>query len=278
MEIREVLTLKLMVVALSPPFWSMGLTSFGLSLYLSSKKNRYTMHQGEGPEFSVIIPTYEEGKYIERTLSNLAGINDPLEIIVVDGGSRDGTVETAGRFADKVYQLTQRGISTAKNYGAKRTRGNILVFLDADVIPPRDFAERVREVFKDDRTVGATCKVMPADPSPAELAFFIFYNGLLRLFSKFKPHARGEFIAIRRKAFIAINGFDEELPCLEDHDLALRASKLGRFVFIQDLTVYETLRRIRRLGLLRVVGTWLRDYIFLMARGKPVSSVWRAVR
>jgi len=236
------------------------------------------MHQGEGPKFSVIIPTYEEGKYIERTLSNLARISNPLEIIVVDGGSRDGTVETAERFADKVYQLNQRGISIAKNYGAERGSGNVLVFLDADVIPPRNFADRLREVFNDSTTLGATCNVMPADPRPAELVFFIFYNGLLRLFSKFKPHARGEFIAIRRKAFMTINGFDEGLPCLEDHDLALRASNLGRFVFIQDLTVYESLRRIRRLGLLRVVGTWLKDYIFLMVRGKPVSSVWRAVR
>jgi len=185
------------------------------------------MHQGEGPEFSVIVPTYEEGEYIERTLSNLAGINDPLEIIVVDGGSRDGTVQAAERFADRVYQLNERGISRAKNYGARRARGDFLIFLDADVIPPGDFAERVREVFKDGRTVGATCNVMPTDPSPAELVFFIFYNGLLRLFSKFKPHARGEFIAIRRKAFMTINGFDEDLPCLEDHDLALRASKLG---------------------------------------------------
>ncbi|MFB0504669.1 MAG: glycosyltransferase, partial [Candidatus Bathyarchaeia archaeon] len=181
-----------------------------------------------------------EGRYIKRTLSSLAGIDNPLEIIVVDGGSQDGTIEIAKRFTDKVYQINERGISRAKNYGAEKASGNILVFLDADVIPPRNFAEKLRGVFNDSRTVGATCSIMPADPKPAELIFFIFYNGLLRLFSKFKPHARGEFMAIRRKAFMIINGFDENLPCLEDHDLSLRASKLGKFVFIQDLTFYET--------------------------------------
>ena len=236
------------------------------------------MRRAEREKFSVIIPTYMEGRYIKRTLSILSGIDDPLEIIVVDGGSQDGTIKIAEGFTDKVYQIKERGISRAKNYGAEKASGNILVFLDADVIPPRNFAEKLRGVFNDSRTVGATCSIMPADPKPAELIFFIFYNGLLRLFSKFKPHARGEFMAIRRKAFMIINGFDENLPCLEDHDLSLRASKLGKFVFIQDLTFYETLRRIRKIGLLRVVSIWVIDYISLVIRGKPVSKVWRSVR
>ena len=236
------------------------------------------MRRAEREKFSVIIPTYMEGRYIKRTLSILAGIDDPLEIIVVDGGSQDGTIKIAEGFTDKVYQTKERGISRAKNYGAEKASGIILVFLDADVIPPRNFAEKLRGVFNDSRTVGATCSIMPADPRPTELIFFIFYNGLLRLFSRFKPHARGEFMAIRRKAFMMINGFDENLPCLEDHDLSLRTSKLGKFVFIQDMTVYETLRRIRKIGLLKVVGTWVKDYISLVIRGKPVSKVWRSVR
>ncbi|MDH5441952.1 MAG: glycosyltransferase, partial [Candidatus Bathyarchaeota archaeon] len=90
------------------------------------------MRRGEREKFSVIIPTYMEGRYIKRTLSSLAGIDNPLEIIVVDGGSQDGTIEIAKRFTDKVYQINERGISRAKNYGAEKASGNILVFLDAD--------------------------------------------------------------------------------------------------------------------------------------------------
>ena len=236
------------------------------------------MPKGEGAKVSVIIPTYQEGKYIEATLFNLLGMNRPLEIIVVDGGSRDGTVETARRFTEKVYELDQRGISRAKNYGAEKASGDILVFMDADVTPPPQFVEKIHEVFNDSTVVGATCNIMPASPRLTELIFFIFYNWLLRICSKFKPHARGEFMAIRRKAFLTIDGFDEDLPCLEDHHLALRASKLGKFVFIGELTAYETLRRFRKIGLLNVVGTWFIDYIFLVLRGKPLSRVWRSVR
>jgi hypothetical protein len=65
---------------------------------------------------------------------------------------------------------------------------------------------------------------------------------------------------------------------LEDHELANRLSKLGKFVFIRDLTVYESLRRFQKLGFWRVMGTWLMDYIFFMVRRRPVSQVWQPVR
>lgn len=236
------------------------------------------MRKNNETEFSIVIPTYQEGQYIKSTLSALARWNRQIEVIVVDGGSKDETAEIARLFTEKVYQINQRGISKARNYGAKRSRGKILVFLDADVTPPPDFLEKVSGAFNDTSVVGATCNVMPSHPRLAELAFFLFYNKLLWFCSKFKPHSRGEFMAVRRKVFIAVNGFDEALPCLEDHDLAFRMSKLGKFVFMSDLTVHETLRRIRKVGLLKVVTTWITDYIFLILQGRPLSKIWHSVR
>ncbi len=234
---------------------------------------------GERLKASIIIPTYQEGDYIKKTLSTLTGLNESsVEIIIVDGGSKDNTVDIARRYADKVYRLNQRGISRAKNYGAERAAGNLLIFLDADVTVPQFFMKKVYEAFQDGNVVGATCNIMPTNPRLRELIFFTFYNGLLRFLSKIKPHSRGEFIAVRREAFMAINGFNENLPCVEDHDLALRLSKLGKFIFIADLTVYETLRRMRKAGFLRTIATWLTDYLSLMLRGKPVSRIWRSIR
>jgi len=227
---------------------------------------------------SVVIPTFQEERYIGSILSKLAKIESPLEIIVVDGGSRDNTVEVARRFTSKVYQINKRGISRARNYGARQANGGLLVFLDADVDAPSDFVEKVLEAFKDDTVVGATCCIMPAQPGFAEAMFFRLYNFLIRLCCNFKPHSRGEFLAVRGSEFLAVNGFDEGMPCLEDHDLAHRLSKRGRFVFIKNLTVYESLRRFRKLGLLRVVCTWLIDYLSSMLRGKPVSAVWQPIR
>jgi len=230
------------------------------------------------PTVSVIIPTLQEEDYIEETLSNLKKVTTSIEVIVVDGGSRDKTVEIARRFADKVYSIRKRGISVGKNYGAKHANGDILVFLDTDVIFPLDFVEKTQKAFQDSTVIGATCNIMPSQFRLDAALFFYFYNRLIRVFTKIKPHSRGEFFAARKSAFLRVKGFDEDMPCLEDHDLANRLSKLGRFVFIPDLTVYESLRRMKKLGFWRVMGTWVIDYVSLMLRGKPVSRVWQPIR
>ncbi|UCE15587.1 MAG: glycosyltransferase [Candidatus Bathyarchaeota archaeon] len=234
--------------------------------------------QAKTVKLSVIIPTYREERYIAKTLSNLVNMKPTIEIVVVDGGSRDNTVNIAKQFTDKVYQVRKRGISRAKNHGAKKASGNILVFLDADVHPPPDFVEKVLETFNNPTVIGATCHIMPAKSRLAELAFFYFYNHLIQFCTKFKPHSRGEFFAVRKNDFLKINGFDENMPCLEDHDLALRLSKRGKFVFIRDLTVHESLRRFRKLGFFKVLGIWFTDYIFFVLRGKPLSGVWQPAR
>jgi GT2 family glycosyltransferase len=189
-------------------------------------------------------------------------------------------VATARRFTDKVYSITKRGIAISRNYGGKNASGSILVFSDADVIFPSDFAEKTLKAFKDPLVVGATCNIMP-NPRQSKLAFTLFfyaYNALIRIISIITPHARGEFLAVRKTAFLRAKGFDENMPCLEDHELANRLSKLGNVAFIPDLTVYESLRRIKGLGFWRVLSTWIIDYTNFMVRGHPVSKVWQPVR
>ena len=234
--------------------------------------------QPKTPTISVVIPTFQEGRYLARVLSRVAETKHPIEIVVVDSGSQDNTVEIAKQFTDKVYPIRERGISKAKNHGAQQASGDILVFLDADVKPPKDFAEKVIEIFNDVTVVGATCRIVPEHPKLSETVFFQFYNLLIRICSKFKPHSRGEFLVVKKKSFLAVGGFDESMPCLEDHELAHRLSKIGKFVFIKDLVVYESLRRFRKLGFFKVVGTWITDYVSFMLRGKPVSRVWSPVR
>ena len=228
---------------------------------------------------SIIVPTFQEGEYITNTMLNLrkAAKDFPIEIIVVDGGSVDDTVEKAKNFTNKVYRIG-RGIAKARNFGAKHSNGDILLFMDADVILPNGFAEKLVETFRNPKVVGATCNIMPLKPNFSEKIFFYFYNGLLRFISRFKPHSRGEFLAVRKSAFFAINGFNENLPCIEDHDLAIRLSKIGKFVYIKDLTVFESMRRFRKLGFPRVIYTWFIDYLFYTIRKKPVSKEWKAIR
>lgn len=234
--------------------------------------------QRERLRISVIIPTLEEEEYIEAILSRLKAVRPHVEIIVVDGGSHDKTVELARKFTKKVFQTAKTGIAVGRNYGAMKASGDILVFMDTDVRFHRNFVERVQDAFNNPSVVGATCNIMPFSSKPSERAFFAFYNQLIRFTAPFKPHSRGEFLAIRKTAFESAHGFNESMPCLEDHDLARRIAKFGRFVFLSDLTVYESMRRFRKLGLGRVVRTWLTDYIAFAIRGKPLSATWKPVR
>jgi hypothetical protein len=119
---------------------------------------------------------------------------------------------------------------------------------------------------------------MPMNPRLGELVFFRFYNLLLRLLVTIKPHSRGEFFAVRKSIFMKVGGFDERLPCLEDHDLALRISKLGKFTFISELSVRESMRRIRKLGLINVVRTWVANYVAYVLLKRTISETWIPVR
>ena len=219
-----------------------------------------------------------EEQYITNLLSQLTRTKPPIEIIVVDSQSKDRTAEIAKYFTKKVYQIKERGIAKARNYGAGHANGSLIVFLDADVKIPTDFAEKLYKRFENAQVVGATCNIMPEHGKFFEKAFFKFYNKLIQITAKFKPHARGEFFAVRKKEFMRAGGFDENLPCLEDHELAQRLSKLGKFVFINDLIVYESMRRFRKIGFSKVVDTWIIDYILFSLRGKPLTKVWQPAR
>jgi glycosyltransferase involved in cell wall biosynthesis len=243
-----------------------------------SRRIRGKLMSRKALTISVIIPTFQEEEYIGKLLTRLKKVSTPVEILVVDGGSQDETVKIAKRFTQKVYVADKRGIAHGKNIGAEHANGDILIFLDTDVVFPINFLEKTLRVFEDATVVGATCNIMPVDAGLGSVAFFYFYNRFLRILTRIRPHARGEFFAVKKKVFRYVNGFNETLPCLEDHELAIRLGKLGKFAFISNLTVYESLRRFKRLGFWHVMGTWFTDYVVFKVRGKPFSKVWKPAR
>jgi len=237
----------------------------------------------------VIIPTFQEQDYVKVTLSSLieakrygSSRGVETEIIVVDSGS-DETEEIAKRLVDKVYKLKERGIAKARNFGAMKSRGEVLIFLDADVIVPTDFLERVSKVFESPKVVGCACPNFPANPSLSERIFFTMYNMATRFClwlppTKLKIQARGEFQAVRRKVFFEMKGFNENLPCAEDGEFSHRLSKIGKIRFMKDLTVFESGRRFKKWGILRTYKTWFEAWASLTLCGKTKFNVWKSVR
>lgn len=236
-------------------------------------------------KISIVIPTFKEAKYIDQTLNSIEKLHGDIEVILVETVSEETRIleNVIKKHEDvQLYKIKDRGIAKAKNYGALRARGNILLFLDADVFVTKNVVKKVSEVFKDVAVIGATCNNYPIEPKFIELLFFKFYNALLKLvlslpLMKFK-HSRGEFIAVRKAHFNKIGGFNEHLVCLEDADLAHRLSVLGKFIFIEDLVVYESMRRIRKLGLFRTIMLWFKNWLFYVVKNSVIINEWEPIR
>lgn len=110
-------------------------------------------------KLSIIIPTLNEADYISRTLNSIV-LNKfyeiKPEIIVVDSGSTDNTVDIARPLADKLIQL--KSLSSGKwealNKGAEISCGEVLLFLDADTVVPKDYDKEIENVFINKNIVG----------------------------------------------------------------------------------------------------------------------------
>jgi len=114
-----------------------------------------TLASGGPPSFSVVIPTYNEAADIADTVRCVLAQTLPArEVIVVDGGSTDGTLARlrawrGDRRLRVISEGLRRGVAAARNTGARAARGDIVVFLNADVLLPRDFLARLAETYAD---------------------------------------------------------------------------------------------------------------------------------
>lgn len=240
----------------------------------------------ENCRFSVIVPTLHEEKAIERSLSSIdksrKKSSHNVEMIVVDGGSKDNTVKIARKYTKKVVFPREQGIGRARNFGAAYAKGDVLIFLDADVVVPENFFYELNREFSVNGVCGASCKAMPhheVNPSGFERSFYTMWHNARRLFYNIKPCGTGENgIIVSKDVFYKAGGFDESLGAIEDLDFVFRASKYGKFVYMKDLTIHETIRRFRKLGTPRFMVIYLSNFFhYLIFRNSRVKQ-WKPVR
>lgn len=212
---------------------------------------------------SVIVPSLNEEKYIEDTLKALRNqdYKAKYEIIVVDGGSKDKTVKIAKKFADKVIVMG-RGVSKARNAGARAAKGEVLLFVDADTVLLFNTMSELEKQFKDKDVVGATCPTLPIIPQAKDFILYWAFNQFVRASIKARrPNISGFCFACRKYAFKKIGGYNEELNVGEDFDMSKRLSKLGKIKFTEDTMVLTSPRRIENWGRIKGIGKYLRIYL-----------------
>lgn len=191
---------------------------------------------------SIIIPTLNEEFYIRDTL---AGLDRPgLEVIVVDGGSSDRTVSLARKFGAKIF-ITSPCRAVQLNFGARKAKGDILLFLHGDTILPPDFMEPVRGV---------------CGSGPGAGAFQLTISGLRRglrlveagvwLRSRWLGLPYGDqALFMIKELFWEMGGF-AEVPILEDYKLVKQLRKKTP-LHILPLNVTTSDRRWKKLGVIR---------------------------
>ncbi len=221
---------------------------------------------------SIIIPTLNECESLAQTLRSLTVLDPaPSEIIIVDGGSSDQTVDIAKQISVDFPISMQildcdRGRSIQMNKGAKQAIGETLCFLHADTSMPHDAIALMQQTLEDDSIacggfisimVGA-CKTrwgislhnfLKTYYAPLIFRPYSFVKGLRLLFGD-------QVMFCRRNDFLECGGFDEALPIMEDGDLCLKLSKKGRIKLI-DRIVQSSDRRVNRWGAWKATGIYL---------------------
>lgn len=203
---------------------------------------------------SIIIPTYNEAEHIGRTLSALCLATGPVrEVLVVDGGSTDGTVEEAEASGVRVVR-SAKGRALQMNAGAREAQGDILFFLHADTVPPVDHAALITEAV--DRAAVAGCFRLAFDHDH----WFLRLNCWFTRFDVgvFRYGDQGLFV--QRAVFERVGGFNGTMQLFEDNDMARRLKREGRFRVL-PATVITIARKYLDNGPYRMQFVFYRMYL-----------------
>jgi len=184
-------------------------------------------------KFSVIVAAYNEGPQIGSSLKRLRQISQtsPMEIIVVDGGSDDGTVDAAREWADEVLELGKPNRGAQWHAGAEKATGDLLFFLRADAQPPGNWQQALEHYWL----------ATPAE-GLAATAFSVSYGagwGLSSLSMWSNARVRSGFassdhgLCTTPEVYKAVGGFPS-YPVLEDREFCRRLAARGRIALLPE--------------------------------------------
>jgi glycosyltransferase involved in cell wall biosynthesis len=210
--------------------------------------------------FSIVVPAHNEEKYIKNLLNSLLCLEypkDKFEIIIIENGSDDKTFLEIKKFKSKViksYSIKDRGISIAKNFGAKKAskKTKWIIFLDADTQLEKKFLKRINNYLslnKDKKLVIGTTKVVPIEKKISIKIWFWLYDLEHRLLDM-----SASIQIVDKKIFNKIK-YDVNLRLQEDLDLIKKMKRLGKFFYV-SIPIKASARRFEKKGSLKLLFEW----------------------
>lgn len=193
---------------------------------------------------SIVLPTFQEARRIAATVDAARALGADVEIVVVDGGSSDGTAEIARRHGARVIEADGRGRARQMNQGAAAASGDVLLFLHADTILPPDARSAIAAILSDPAVAGGCFRLRFDDDHPV-----LRVSGALTRFGFRLFHYGDCAYFVRRTTFREMGGF-HAMPLLEDLDFWLRLNRDHRVV-VARASVLTSARRFKEVGVVR---------------------------
>ena len=219
-------------------------------------------------KISVVIPTYNEAKIIQRTLQQFTKVKGShFEVIVTDDGSDDDTVQLAREYADKVVQNPDplfKVIGLNRNRGAKAASGDVLWFIDADVQleDVEALCNATHKLFSNnDKYVAALpyVRVVAQQERWIDRLAYALANWATWFVNRFVKFGggSGQLQIVRKSSFEKVGGYHERLTMGEDQDLIHKLAGLGEIAVWRKHIVRTSPRRIQSHGWPITMGQWI---------------------
>lgn len=206
---------------------------------------------------SIIIPTLNEENQISGLVENIFMLKGDFEIIFVDGGSDDRTVELFPSTAGCLFERRNRAVQM--NRGAEVSKGEVLLFLHADTRLPENALKTIeKEISRG--AVGGRFKVRLDEPG---LIYRIIENGINSRDRITGGSTGDQAIFVRRDIFESLGGY-REIPICEDLDFARRLKRAGKYIQLNEYAKTSA-RRWKKAGVIRVILLmWIIRFLFLL--------------
>ncbi len=218
-----------------------------------------TEPQAQIPRLSVVVPVFNGKLQLPRCLEALrASLFMDFEVIVVDDCSTDNTQQIVERFRASYLRTPRRiGPGGGRNLGVQHARGEVLVFVDADVVVALETLSRIAADFASDPDLAAVFGSY--DEKPAWNDFLSQYKNLMHHYVHQMASERASTFwagcgAIRKDIFLEFGGFDTQRypnPSIEDIDLGFRMTRAGRKILLDKHIQVKHLKKWTVRGLLR---------------------------
>jgi glycosyltransferase involved in cell wall biosynthesis len=232
------------------------------------------------PLISVIIPALNEEHFLPNLLESLASqTNRNFEVIVVDGKSKDKTVEVAKSFEKRLPGLQvliadHANLPFQRNTGARQANGDWLVFLDADNVMLPYALERIMVFVEEGTHEFFTSWTRPDSVITQDVLFALFINAIMEgsILVK-RPFSPGPFTAVKKTVFDAIGGYTDGLKWGEDVDFSNKAQKAGfHFSILREVLYIWSMRRLRADGKLKFIQQSAKATFYLLLTNKAFTK------